>query len=173
LYLQTFCVAVHAPATHDSPLAQSLVELHGHGPLLPPHAWQWFATHALPLPQSAFELQPFGVHAPATQTSPAFLQSLCCAHGHAGWPLPPHAWQPLFTHALPAPQSAFVEHSFGVPASCPGGAQSPAWQTVPRAQSESDWHVCSHPELVHTDPVGQLELPVHGCGFPGLTGEQP
>jgi hypothetical protein len=123
---QVFCVAVQAPAMHCCPLAQSLEAVHGHGPLDPPHAWQWLATHTWPLVQSAFVVQPFGVHVPATQRSPAVVQSLCCVHGHAAWPLPPHASHLFATHVLPLPQSVLVVHSIGAPPSAPGAPQTPA-----------------------------------------------
>ena len=122
--LQTFAGAVHAPPMHCAPPEQSLDELQGQGPFDPPHAWQWLATHALPLAQSAVLLQPFVVHAPPTHLSPGVVQSLCVPHGHGGFD-PPHAWQWSVLHVLPGPQSDGVVHSFGVPASAPGGAHAP------------------------------------------------
>ena len=159
--LHTFAGAVHAPPTHCAPPEQSLCELHGHGPFEPPHAWQWLATHALPLAQSAVVLQPFVVHVPPTHLSPGVVQSVCAVHGHAAL-LPPHAWQLPLLHVLPGPQSPDVVHSLGAPASAPGGAQVPEWQTVPRGQSLVAWQVCSQPALVHTWPGAQLLVPVQG-----------
>jgi hypothetical protein len=51
-------------------------------------------------------------------------QSFFVVHGH-GPAVPPHALHVPFVHALPAPQSAFVEHSFVGPGSVPGGEQKP------------------------------------------------
>jgi hypothetical protein len=79
--LHVLAGAVHAPATHAWPAAQSVAAVavvHGHGPAEPPHASQAPATHALPLPQSLFVLQSFfapgstagAEQRPALQTSP-------------------------------------------------------------------------------------------------------
>jgi hypothetical protein len=53
-YLQTFCGAVHLPATQVSPPEQSTVAVQGHGPAVPPQASHLLSTQALPSPQSAF-----------------------------------------------------------------------------------------------------------------------
>jgi hypothetical protein len=144
VYLQTFWGAVHEPATHTLPPVQSLFDAHGHGPFVPPHAWQWFATHALPLPQSAVVLQPFAVHVPEMHLLP-LTQSPSLLHVHAAPPSTPHATQWLPVHVLPTPQSAFVEHSFGAPASRPGATQRFDWHTVPCGQSTSVEHFATHP----------------------------
>jgi hypothetical protein len=54
--LHTLVDATHRFCWHSSPAEQSFAVLHGHGPLVPPHAWHLLATHVLPAPQSAREV---------------------------------------------------------------------------------------------------------------------
>jgi hypothetical protein len=76
-------------------------------------------------------------------------------------------------HVLPTPQSADVEHSMGAPASDVASVHSPSLQRVPFGQSESPLQFCSHPLLVHFEPLAQSESLVHGVLAGGETVEQP
>jgi hypothetical protein len=96
-------------------------------------------------------------------------------HGHAG-AAPPHAWQlcEVPSHVFPGPQSAFVVQPSGAPPSAPGGTHVPPEpHTVPWGHSDVCPHCCWQPEVVHTDPAGQLALPVHVFAGGGVTVLQP
>ena len=108
VYLQMSAGGVHAFAMQTLPPVQSEVAVQGHGPFVPPHAWQRFATQADPLEQSAVVLQPFGVQAPETQTPPV-VQSAVVVQVHAGFD-PPQAVQVLAMQVCPEPQSLGCEH---------------------------------------------------------------
>ena len=77
-YLHVSLGGVHEPPAQTRPPVQSMVVVQGHGPLDPPHGWHWFATQALPEPQSAFVVHglgvggwlPGGTQRPDLQTSP-------------------------------------------------------------------------------------------------------
>jgi hypothetical protein len=171
VYVHVSAGGVHALATHTSPPVQSLVAVQGHGPFVPPHAWQWLATHAEPLEQSLVVLQPFGVQAPDTQTPPV-VQSDVVVQLHAGLE-PPHATHWLDTHVWPDAQSVGSVHSTVVPGVVPGATHSPDVQTVPWGQSLLAEHVCVHPWVVHSLPVGHPLVLVHGVGVGGVTALQP
>jgi hypothetical protein len=76
--LHAFCCDVHDPPTQAWPLEQSVAAVQGHGPAVPPHAWQLPETHALPSPQSVFVVHSFfapgsvegAEQTPALHTSP-------------------------------------------------------------------------------------------------------
>jgi hypothetical protein len=184
----------HAPLTHFGAAGSA----HSASPAHPPDAggvgWQtpfshvepsphgadvqlvrhWPSAHTFPAPHSLeyVHVSSFGVHAPETQTSPP-AQSAAFAHGH-GPALPPQASHFPAAHALPSPQSAFVVHSTGAPASVPGAAQTPpAPQASPFGQSAFAAQIERHPVAVQVSPAWQLVLPVQvGCAG-ALAREQP
>jgi hypothetical protein len=73
VYWHAFADAVHAPPAHTKPLPQSLLELHGQGPLVPPQRMQVWFQHSSPLGQSLFELQPWFASTPVSGEVPASL----------------------------------------------------------------------------------------------------
>jgi hypothetical protein len=158
---------VHAFATQTSPPVHSAFAVQGQGPFVPPHAWQWFVTQAEPLAQSAVVLQPFGVHDPPTQTPP-LVQSEVVVQVHAGFE-PPQATQVLPTQVWPEVQSLGRVHWTVLPGGVPGATQRPDLQTVPCAQSPSDWHVWVHPFVVHSCPVAHPFVLLQGVDVGGAT----
>jgi len=135
----------HCPSTHESPAGHSLAK------------WQTFAG---------------AVQTPPAQTSPS-EQSLVAVQEH-GPLVPPHAWQWLSMQRCPAPpQSAFVVHSLGVPASWPGATHNPEEQTVPLSHVSDVWQLFAQPLDVQTEPDAQLALPVHAGGAGGVAVVQP
>jgi len=171
VYVHVSTGSVQALATQTSPPVQSLLAAQGHGPFVPPHAWQWFVTQAEPLEQSDVVLQPFGVQAPETHTPPV-VQSVVVVQVHAGFE-PPHAVQVLATHVWPEPQSLGCVHWTVPPGVVPGATHDPEVQTVPCGQSLLDWHVCVHPLVVHSCPVGHPFELVHGGDVGGEIVLQP
>ncbi len=138
-------------------------------------ARHWPSAQIFPCAHSLENLQVFvgEVHAPATHVRPP-VQSVVALHGQ-GPALPPHAWQTLFTQTLlPSElQSVFVVHSFVPPGVVPGAVHVPDLQTVPFGHDASLAHCCAQPFVVQTDPLGQLELPVHDCVVGAGTFEHP
>jgi hypothetical protein len=133
----------------------------------------WPSAQILPVGQSLEYLHVFvvAVHAPATHAwSGAQSEALWQGHGPA---VPPHAWHALLTQTLPLPQSVFVVHSLVGPGVDVGAEQTPDLHTVPFGQVASFEHVCAHPPAVHTWPLSQLDVPVHGFAVGAVTPEQP
>jgi hypothetical protein len=133
-YLHALAAAVHAPAAQTWPLAQSFAEAHGQGPFVPPHVSQTPLTQAWSLLQSLFALQAGGAASAASPPVSGFDASGV-----------PESGEPT-----------------GVPGLLPGGTQYPPLHASPWAQSLSTAHVCSHPCVVHTEPLPQSELTLHG-----------
>ena len=126
--LQVFEGAVHEPATHAWPEAQSVAAVavvHGHGPAEPPHASHEPATQALPSPQSLLVVQSFfapgstvgAAQSPALQTSPF-------AHGTAS----EHAVvQPLAVQTEPEGQLDAPVHAAWVGGATPEQPYASHW----------------------------------------------
>jgi hypothetical protein len=155
----------------QTPLSQVVPAAHGEALLH--SARHWPSAHTLPAPHSLENLQRFDceTHRFCWQTSP-LAQSVDAEQGQGPF-VPPHAWHLPDTHALPAPQSARVVHSFDAGGSPVGAAHNPFRQTSPFWQSVSAEQVVVQPWSVQTEPGAQLVLPVQGF-FPGeATGRQP
>ncbi len=86
---------------------------------------------------------------------------------------PLQATHVLLLHSLPAPQSLFLEHSTGAPASSVGGVQTPLLQTRPFAQSALVLHFWLQPLVVQMYPAMQSTLLVQEVAGGGDTDEQP
>lgn len=151
---------MQTPPLHTLPPLQSVCDVHGQGPLVPPQAWQWFAAQVCPVAQSAvFVHSGIGVQAPAVHCWP-LTHWLDVVHGQAP-ASPPHAVQLPDVHVVPAAQSFAPVQCTAVPPSVlVGGTQMFALQTVPRAHVELDVQVATHPSSVQTCPVLQLVSPV-------------
>jgi hypothetical protein len=126
-YLHVSWVGVQAPATHARPAPQSLGPAQGHGPALPPHAWQLpAAVHVLPLPQSDL------------------LEHCFAGPASAGGAPPSGTGERRVPGLVPGGEQSPVWHvsPFGHEASeAQGIAQPVVVQTVPELQLESDAHV--------------------------------
>jgi hypothetical protein len=168
--------AVQPPPTGvglQTPLSHVKPSEHGAAAQLERH---WPSAQTLSSPHSLENLQPFScaVHEPPTHAWPASqsVAAVSAEHGH-GPALPPHAWHALSTHTLPSPQSLLVVHSFFVPGSLLGAAQSPLLQTSPFGQLVSDVQTVAQPVEVHCEPGAQLALPVHAWWSGVETPEHP
>jgi hypothetical protein len=74
---------------------------------------------------------------------------------------------------LPAPQSLFVEHSTGDPASSAGGTHESPLQTVPFGHFMLLVQFWTHPLVVQVVPLAQSLSLVQGTLEGGVTAEQP